>query len=317
MAFWDLATDVRIFVVTGIILAMLIGSVGPMAAELSIVVLILQMAASLHGLKIRKDDFKTDLKPALFSIVCCFVISTASALLMGLFFINSNQAVWYGWVMLASVPSAVSIITIALMMKGNMPMAMISMVLVYLIAFALTPFMTHMLIGSAISPMEILKYVVLFIAVPVLLNLPLSRFRIERKYKVMFINCMMCLLIVIAFGKCRECLLDNLGLIGIIIVMCAIRTFGVGSVFMYLLRKKGVPRENIVIYTGFCVWKNSGLGSSMCLLLLAAYPEAALVCTTSLVMESIWFAVTNKSLATYWPADIYPEETKEFPKSTD
>lgn len=312
MAFWDLATDVRIYVVTGIILAMLIGSVGSIAAELSIIVLILQMVASLHGLKLHKDDFRTDLKPALFSVVCCFIISTASALVMGLFFVNSNEAVWYGWIMLAAVPSAVSVITIALMMKGNMPMAMISMVVIYGIALVLTPTMTSHLIGGAISPMEILKYIVLFIALPVIINIPLSKVAVQKKYKVTFINCMMCLLLIISLGKCRECLLDNLGLLLVIICMCAVRTFGVGAVFMYVARKKNIPRDNIVIYTGFCVWKNSGLATSMCLLLLSEYPEAALVCTTSLVMESIWFAITNKAIATYWPADIYPEETKEI-----
>lgn len=316
MAFWDLATDVRIYVLTGIILAMIVGSVGSIAAELSIIVLILQMVASLHGLKLHKGDFKTDFKPALFSVVCCFVISTVSALVMGLFFINTNEAVWYGWIMLAAAPSAVSVITIALMMKGNMPMAMISMVLIYGIALFLTPSITSNLIGGAISPLEILKYIVLFIAIPVILNLPLSKVKIERKYKVTFINVMMCLLLVFSLGKCRECLLDNLGLLAIIVVMCVIRTFGVGALFMYVLKKKGVPRDNVVIYTGFCVWKNSGLASSMCLLLLSSYPEAALVCSTSLVLESIWFAVTNKSVATYWPAEVYPEETTEFPAHT-
>lgn len=317
MAFWDYATDVRIYVVVGIVLAMIIGSVGSIAAGLSIIILIMQMTASLHGLSIRKEDFKKDFKPALFSVVCCLVISTATALAMGLFFYDSNKAVWYGWVMLAAVPSAVSVITIALMMKGNMPMAMISMVFIYLIAFVMTPLMTSHLIGDAISPMEILKYIVLFIAIPVILNLPLSRVKIERKYKVTFINCMMCLLILFAFGKCRECVLNDLGLLCIVIVMCAIRTFGVGALFMYALRKRGVPRDNIVIYTGFTVWKNSGLASSMCLLLLSSYPEAAMVCAVSLVMESVWFAVTNKSIATYWPADVYPEETRDFPAKAE
>ncbi len=313
MAFWDYATDVRIYVVTGIVLAMIIGSIGSIAAVLSIIILILQMTASLHGLSIHKEDFRKDFKPALFSVVCSLVISTATALVMGLVFYDSNKAVWYGWVMLAAVPSAVSVITIALMMKGNMPMAMISMIFIYLIAFVMTPLMTSSLIGDAISPMEILKYIVLFIAIPVILNLPLNRVKIERKYKVTFINCMMCMLIICALGKCRDCVFDNLGLLGIVVVMCAIRTFGVGALFMYVLRKRGVSRDNIVIYTGFTVWKNSGLGSSMCLLLLSSMPEAAMVCTASLVMESVWFAITNRSIATYWPADVYPEETKEFP----
>lgn len=311
MELGDLASDLRLFVIFGIVFAMVVGSIGSIAAELTIVILILQMTASLHGLKIHKEDFRSEFKPAVFSVICCFVIGTASALAMGLFFINSDEAVWYGWVMLASVPAAVSVISIAMMMKGNMSMSMISMVFIYVIAFALTPILTHRLIGEAISPFEILESIVLFIAVPVILNFPLSKFQIKKKHKVIFINCTICLLIIIAFGECKECLLDDIGLLFILIVLCAVRTFGVGAVMMYVLRKKGVPRENIVIYTGFSVWKSSGLACSMCLLLLDPFPEAALVCTTSVVVEFVWFAITNKSIAKYWPADDCSVDMKE------
>lgn len=313
MAFWDVATDVRLYVLAGIVLALLIGSIGSIVAELSIVVLILQMTASLHGMEIHKSDFRNDLRPALFSIFCSFVIATVTALAMGLFFYDSDKGVWYGWVMLAAVPAAISVITVALMMKGNMAMAMISMVMIYGIGIVVTPLMTSSLIGGAVSPLEILKYIVLFIAVPVIINLPLSKVQIQKKYKVTFINFMMMFLIVLSLGKCRDFVFDNIGLLVILIVMSFVRVFGVGALMLYWLRRSGIDRSLTVVYTGFCVWKNSGLGTSMCMLLLADYPEAALVCVVSLVMESVWFAITNKEIATYWPAKIYLEETEEFP----
>ena len=311
MDFWNYATDVRLFVALGIVLAICIGSIGDIAAPLSIAVLTVQLTASIHGLHIKKEEFRSDIKPAVLSLICCFGICTGSALLMGLFFID-NTALWYGWVMLAAVPAGVSVVTLALMMKGNMAMTMIAMVLIYGAAMFITPAMTFVFIGDAVSPLEILKYIILFIGIPVLLNIPLSRVSIQRKYKVSFINVLMMVLLVLTLGRNRDFIFENVDLLGMLVLACIFRTFIVGSLMLYILRKKGVERQNTVVYVGYGVWKNSGLGASLCMLLLVSYPEAALPCALSLVVESVWFALTNKSVSTNWPAEIYPEETKSY-----
>ncbi|MBO4502208.1 MAG: Na+-dependent transporter [Candidatus Methanomethylophilus sp.] len=305
MDFWNYATDVRLYVLAGIVVALCVGSLGEIVASLSIVVLIMQMTASIHGLHLKKGDFRKELRPAFISLLCCFGISTATALLMGLLFKSTYIGMWYGWVMLAAVPSAVSVITLGLMMKGNMAMALISMVLIYALALLLTPAMTIVLIGDAVSPLEILKYIILFIAIPVAANYLLGRYPVQRKYKITFINAMMFLLLVFALGKNREFIFSDGLIIVYIILACIFRTFVVGAVVLWYGRKGGYERDNVVIYTGYAVWKNSGLATAMCMLLLPGIPEAALPCTISLVIESVWFAVTNKEVATHWPADIY------------
>lgn len=311
MGFWEYATDVRIFVAVGIVCAFLVGSLGESVATLSILVLILQMTASIHGLHIDRSDFRKDLKPSVISFICCFGICTLTSLGMGLFFIDSYPGMWYGWVMLAAVPSAVSVVTIALMMKGNMAMTMISMVLIYGLALVITPVMTMTMIGDAVSPLEILKYIVLFIAIPVLINIPLGKVHIEKRYKVTFINFMMFLLLLFSLGKNRDFIIQDLPIVCAIIVACFFRTFVVGSFLIWLFRRLYVDRRNVVVYVGYAVWKNSGLATSMCMLLMADIPEAALPCAISLVMEAVWFAVTNKSLALKWPAEEEPAAKAE------
>ena len=305
MDFWNYATDVRLYVLAGIVVALCVGSLGDIVASLSIIVLIMQMIASIHGLHLEKGDFRKDLRPAFISLLCCFGICTFSALAMGLLFKGSYEGIWYGWVMLAAVPSAVSVITLGLMMKGNMAMALISMVLIYGLALFLTPAMTTALIGDAVSPFEILKYIILFIAIPVAANFVIGRFTIQRKYKITFINVMMFLLLVFALGKNKDFIFqDGLIVIGIIIA-CIFRTFVIGAVLLWYGRRGGAERDNVLIYTGFAVWKNSGLATAMCMLLMPGIPEAALPCTISLVIESVWFAITNKEVNSHWPADIY------------
>lgn len=305
MDFWNYATDVRLYVLAGVVVALWVGSLGEAVATLSIIVLIMQMIASIHGLHIRREDFREEMRPSLVSLLCCFGLSTGSALLMGFLFMDSYEGLWYGWVMLAAVPSAVSVVTMALIMKGNMAMTMISMVIIYGLALFITPFITMQLIGDAVSPLEILKYIVLFIAVPVVVNLVTGRISVPRKYKITFINCMMFLLMVFALGKNRDFMFSE-GLIVLAIAgACIFRTFVLGSVILWLTRRNGIDRDNAVIYTGYTVWKNSGLATSMCLLLLPGIPEAALPCAISLVIESIWFAITQKEVASHWPSDVY------------
>lgn len=305
MGFWDYATDVRLYVLAGIIVAFLVGSLGEIVASLSIIVLMMQMAASIHGLHLEKGDYGANLRPAFVSLICCFGISTLTALALGLLFKGAYPGMWYGWVMLAAVPSGVSVVTLALMMKGNMAMALISMVVIYGLALFITPAMTIVLIGDAVSPLEILKYVILFIAIPVGANFILSRFTVQRKYKITFINVMMFLLLVFALGRNRDFIIQDGMVVVYIALACVLRTFLVGAVILRYGRKNGHDRSNIVVYTGYAVWKNSGLATSMCMLLLPGFPEAALPCAISLVIESVWFAVTNKEVASHWPADIY------------
>ncbi len=305
MDFWNRATDVRLYVLAGIIVAFCVGSLGEIVATLSIVVLVMQMTASIHGLHMEKGEFRRNLRPSLVSFLCCFGISTGSALLMGVLFIGAYPGMWYGWVMLAAVPSAVSVVTVALMMKGNMSMTLISMVVIYALALFITPAITMTLIGDAVSPLEILKYIVLFIAIPVAACLFLNRFTIQRKYKITFINLMMFLLLVFALGKNRDFILQDGYAVVLIILACLFRTFVLGSGLLWYMKRKGCNRENTVVYVGYIVWKNSGLATSMCMLLLPGMPEAALPCAISLVIEAVWFAVTNKQVASHWPADIY------------
>ncbi|MCQ2078571.1 MAG: Na+-dependent transporter [archaeon] len=303
MDFWECSTDVRIYVAAGIVLAFVVGSLGESVATLSILVLMMQMSASIHGLHIERDAFRSRLGPSLVSFLCCFGICTLSSLAMGVFFIDSYPGMWYGWVMLAAVPPAVSVVTIALMMRGDMAMTMISMVIIYGLALVITPVMTMTLIGDAVSPLEILKYIVLFIAIPVIANIPLGRIRIEKRYKVTFINVMMFLLLLFSLGRNRDFILQDGAIVLVIIGACILRTFGVGTLMLYLFRRFNVDRDRVVVYVGYAVWKNSGLATSMCMLLLVDIPEAALPCAISLVIEAVWFAVTNKSMALHWPAD--------------
>lgn len=303
MALLGVLADIKYWVVASIVVAFALGSLGDWVPNAVILVLMLQMIAAMQGLTFRKDDFKNDAKPIVWCVVCCFVVSTVLTLGVGLLFKQESEGLWYGWAMLASVPAGVSIIALTLLYKGDRVLSVLALVVVYLVALGVTPALTSSLIGDAVSPMEILKYVVLFIAVPLLANIPLKKVKFNQTYKVIFINAMMFLLLVFSVGNNRDYIMDEVGMVVLIILACLVRTFGVSLAILYLGKRRGGDRARYITYMGYAVWKNSGLATSMCLVLLSGFGEAALPCCVSLMVENVWYAAMTTISRKVWPVD--------------
>lgn len=293
--------DVKIWILLGIVLAMTVGFDSPDAATILMFVLIAQMAVSLDGIQFKKDDFKTYDREILISILCCFGINTLFTLACGLFFIDDTH-IWTGWVMLASVPCAISVVVCSLVMKGDTKMSVLALTGIYVVAIAVTPLITHLLLGDSVNPLEVLKYIVLFIAVPFALSFIVKRMHLANTTKSVFINLMMLLLVLVGMGSRRDYIINDFDVVILLILACIFRIFLVSFVLLFAFRKLKVKRENAVVYLSMSAWKNSGMSISMTMALFAAtMPDAVLPCIVSLVMEAVWFAVMSKAIDKAWP----------------
>ena len=301
----NILTDVKFWVLIGLILGLTIGFDHPDAGTILMLVLIIQMTLSLDGLSFRKEDFREDAKGILVNVICCFVVNTGLTLITGLLFID-DTALWYGWVMLSSVPCGVSVVSAALLMKGDTKLAVLSLTVIYIIALGLTPLITHLLIGSAVSPLEVLRYILMFILIPFILTIPLKRLHLPRMTKVIGINLMMMLMIFIGLGSRREYIFTDPSVVMWIVIACVFRIFIFSTVLTVTLKRLDTDRSAAITHISMAFWKNSGMATSMCMALLATtYPSAVLPCIISLVMEAAWFAIFNALVKKIWPA---PEE---------
>ncbi len=301
MAIVDVLANLKIWIAVGFVTGMLFGSIGSSASTIMMIVLILQMSISLEGLTFRKNDMKAYSKPILWGIVCCFVINSGITIIVGSFFIPVSTAIWYGWVMLASVPSAVSVVSASLYLRGNTKATVLMTSGIYIAALAITPLISWVILGSAVSPLEILKYIALFIAIPLTASQVLKRFTIPKQGKMIFINIMMALLMFLALGSNRNYILSELNIVFWVIIACFIRTFVLGIVITYALKKKGTDRDMGMIYVLFSVWKNSGMATSLSMVLLSGMAEAAIPGAISLIMETIWFSTFTSRSEKMWP----------------
>lgn len=296
--------DIKVWIAVAIVLALVFGFGSPDASTIMMLALIAQMAVALDGIRFSRSDFGTYRKPILVNFVCCFGICTGFTLLTGLFFID-NQALWTGWVMLSAVPCAISVVPSALFLKADPKLAVLSLTVIYVIAIALTPLITHTLIGNSVNPLEVLRYILMFILIPFVLTIPIKRLHLKQAPKTLFINLMMFILVFVGLGSRQEFVFSEPMIVLSLVVACMFRIFLVSTVFVLAMKKLGCDRDNGLNYVTFCYWKNSGMSASLTMGLFAAtMPEAVLPCVVSLIVEAVWFAILTKAIDRVWPPSV-------------
>ena len=304
MPLLDVLEDIKVWIAAAIVLALIFGFGSPDASTIMMLALIAQMAVALDGIKFSRSDFGTYRTPIVLNLVCCFGICTGFTLLTGLFFID-NQALWTGWVMLSAVPCAISVVPSALFLKADPKLSVLSLIVIYIVAIGLTPFITHTLIGNSVNPLEVLRYILMFILIPFVLTIPIKRLHLKQAPKTLFINLMMFVLVFVGLGSRQEFVFSEPMVIIGLVVACIFRIFLVSTVMVYTLKKLRKNRDNSLNYVTFSYWKNSGMSASLTMGLFAAtMPEAVLPCVVSLIVEVVWFAILTKYIDRMWPPAV-------------
>ncbi|AIZ56347.1 sodium bile acid symporter family protein [Candidatus Methanoplasma termitum] len=303
MALIGTLSNMRYWIILGVAMALLIGPIGDFSSNLLIIVLIIQMTLSMDGLTLNSENIKKNKRPILYSVIGCFGISAGVTLIIGSFFISGHQDLWNGWVLLAAVPCAVSCVTMSFYLKGNTTMCVLALAVVYFLALALTPLITLVMLGEAVSVLKILSYVILFVVVPMAASFPLKKIKIDRTTRMITVNIMMFLMVFLALGANRDFLSSEPVVVILVIIACIVRVFVVGFLMTHIFKKKGSNRENALVYIPMSVWKNSGLATTLCFVLFGSAAGAALPCAISLLVEVLWFASISSYIEKIWPSD--------------
>jgi len=279
-------TDVRWYIVSALIIGLAIGDTGH-APTIAMVTLMVLMCVSLQGLAFSRSDITGNKKEMILGIAACYLVAGGVTLLVGSFY---DHDLWIGWVMMAAVPCAVSVTTGTLILKGNTKLAMITTAAIYLIALAAMPAMTKVFIGEAVSPTEVLKYVALFVVIPLLISVPLKKVTINVDAKAVSINIMFFILVMVTFGSNKEFILGEPGTVLWVAAGCLVRIAAVALVMELILKWVGMRRDSRIPILLLSIWKNSALAMSMTMILITT-PGSVLPPALSLPIEMIWFMV--------------------------
>ncbi|KQM10986.1 hypothetical protein AOA81_00010 [Methanomassiliicoccales archaeon RumEn M2] len=288
----------------GILIGFIVGPQNIDFLMIMIIIQMVQMSISMDGLELKKGDVKHYKKEIWITFLCCYLLNAGVTILMGIPFMESHPDVWYGWALFASLPCAISVIICGMYMKGDVKLALVSVTVIYLISLALTPALSYVLIGNAVSPTEILKYIVLFIVIPFLVSLLIKRLHLKAERKTVIINAIFMLLVLFAIAANRSAFFEETMLVLSILALVTIRLVVITIIPLVWSRRAGVDRGRSVVYVSMAAWKNTRLCITMAMVLM---PGAVLPCVLSLFAENFWFMIMVNRADKIWGIDSQPQ----------
>lgn len=296
--------NVRYWILAAIVIGFIVGDIGgENDALLIIIFLMIMMCFSLTKMKFVKDDLAHYRKHVLLAILLCSFVATLITLGVGLFY---PKEMWNGWVILACVPCAISVVSGTMFMKGDSKMIMISLSVIYILAIVLTPLFSYLIMGNAIDPMEIVKYILLFVVIPILVSLPLRKANIPDNINTIIINFTFSMFALIAIGRSRDFFFDDFGLALSVIAASAVRIALAHLVFEYTMRHFGMSRGDRIPFSLLLIWRNSGLALAMVLLLFPDNNMALAPASISMIFEQFYLMFMM-----WYYERIVPAETAE------
>ena len=310
MALMNVLTNIRYWVAAALALGLLVGEIDHNVGQFVIMFsLIAMMSLSLTGLRFTKEDVTEKKKDIVLAVCCCYILSFATILLLGLPF---GSDMWQGWVIMASVPCAISVIPSTLIMKGDTKLSVVSVAVMYILAIALTPLMTQVLIGDAVDPIEILKYVMLFVLLPFIISVPLKKVPLSPNSKGISLNVLYFMLIFVAFGNNRDFMFNEPILVLEVVFAVMARLIIVWAAVEFILLRLGMNKERRVVMTLSSIWKNSALAMTLAMILFSGQPHAALPGAVAVPLEMIWFMFLmwyyDKKCSRFEGAKKYPAD---------
>ena len=274
-------------------LGILLGGFPALTKEISMGALALLMTVSLSNVRLSEAKQPGLAKDAAITLGTNYVFLTGLILLMGSMF---SEKLWWGWVLMAAAPSAISVVPFTNILGGSVPKALSSTSVNYLVALFLMPLISLALIGSAVSVTSLVTSLLLLIVLPMALSRGVMRLEAKKEAKTVVTNISFFVLIFAVAGSNRSAFFDDPSMVVAVSVVCAIRTFGSGYLTEYILRRRAMPKHERVHLVLFSSYKNLGLTATLAIALFE--PIVAVPATICIMFEVLWII----SLSRYYPS---------------
>ncbi|MFP4546011.1 MAG: bile acid:sodium symporter family protein [Methanomassiliicoccales archaeon] len=257
--------------------------------------LIVMMSVSLCNLNLRNLELRDHTRSTAMALGLSFALS--SVITIGIAFLFEDP-IRSGWIVQASVPSAVSVITFSFLLGGDVENSLISSATIYIASLLATPVILLAFIGKAVSPITLLSSVGLLIFLPLILSRGVRKASPSPTSQTIMVNLTFFFVIFAVIGSNRHAFFDDLMLIGALLLVSAFRIFFPGLLVEAIGKRWRIDaprRVNMVLFT---TYKNTGMAAALAISLVGA--EAALPPAMCTPMEIIWLVVLSTLL--------YPKE---------
>lgn len=258
---------------------------------ISMISLGVMMSFSLCNLRFRGLKVSSHAGAVWRAFLLSFVLSSGLTVLLALLFQGDIRN---GWVLVAAVPSAVSVIPFCYLLRGELEATLVASAALYLVALVLTPVLTLLFIGEAVSPITVLWYVGALILVPMAISRGIRALGLSEEGRHIGVNLAFAVLVVAVAGTNREVFFGEPALLLTLLAVAVVRTFGAGLAYDRLARGR-VPRERRVPEVLFLTHKNTGMAAALAMNLLG--PGAAVPATVLMSVDIVWLIFVTRSMA--------------------
>ncbi len=259
--------------------------------DIAMVSLILMMTLALSSIQLKNFKLRPYVKEVRNAFLLSFALLTAVTLVIAYFFSGDLRA---GWILLAAVPSAVSVISFTCLWGGDTESSAVASIVMYLVSLVVTPVITFVFLGTAVSVLTLLYYLSLQIVLPLFLSRLVKRFLTSPQTRNILIHICFFILVIAVMGENRSLLFSAGTVVAALAAFAVIRIFGVGITCNSLLHKSGVKQSSAVSKVLFSTYKNTGMAASLGLMLLG--PQAALPAAVCMVVDVVWLIFAGKFL---------------------
>ena len=279
------------------LLAMAASLLVPQAAPLTrhLVLPALALAMALSTMEIASNIFRRPrslLFPALLGIIMCYFV--LGNLIIGLAaLIISDEMIWTGFVVLASVPPAIAVIPFSVFLRGNGSLSLIGTAGAYLGALVIMPLIALGLLGTAdLDPFKLLTITIELIVLPLLVSRWLIQKGIREKiepYRGTITNWSFFVVIYTLIALNRNLIFSQTMLLLPIASISIITTFILGFLIDWVSSLLHIPKETRTSLVLLGTLKNQGLAGGLALTLFsqeAALPSA--ISTMVMIVYVIW-----------------------------
>lgn len=267
----------------GLVLGVVSGGLPILTKEVSMASLAVLMTLSLSNVRLSEARGRDHAKDAVVALVLNYGMLTVVILLLGSMF---SDDLWWGWVLMAAAPSAVSVVPFTSILGGRTSKALFSTSVNYIAALGLMPLISLALIGSAVSVDSLVISLLVLIVLPMALSRAVMRVDIQRRTKSVAMNLSFAILIFAVAGSNREAFFDEPWVVLAVAAASMVRTFGTGLGTEYALRAMKVPKEDRISNVLFASYKNLGLTATLAIALFE--PRVAVPATICIVFEVVW-----------------------------
>ncbi len=282
-----------LMMLTALVLVLIIGGIPddfPVSnGNIAMISLISMMTLALSSIQLKTLKPRVYLKDVRNAFLLSFVLLTSVTLAIAFFFTGELRA---GWILLAAVPSAVSVISFTCLWGGKTEGTAVSTIAMYLISLVATPIVSFVFLGQAVTVWTLLYYLSLQILLPLVLSRIVKRFLSSAQTRNILIHICFFVLVVAVMGENRSLLFMAGTVVAMLAVFAVVRIFGLGIGLNYIVRK--TKKGNAVSEVLFGTYKNTGMAASLALMLLG--PEGALPAAVCMVVDIVWLIFAGKFL---------------------